>query len=225
MPPIQTFTTVAGGSISTRRISLPDRTFKNMDVLGPDFESRCHFGKISSLEKSGFKRIQSSKVACKINMDGLLVDHAGDFFSYRYEFSFLHAESFLSLEWKRVLSVFLDKKRTITEMACTLLVDEFQKSENRQGGPQKEKESGIILAAKYSFSYCQEGAITLEENNFPVRRGFVDTGHYTRGNLTNNPYIGTMVMSLSTQVNPAAKKAAAEILDAGALNVALVLSW
>lgn len=226
MPPLQTFTKIAGNTISKRHIRFPDCGFQNICVVEPKFGERSHFGKIISLEKSGFKPIYTSTVKCEIDMEGRIMNHLSDFFSYRYEFPLVQAENFLSLEWKRVLSILPHKKEKMYEIVCTLRIDEFQDDKKNPGGMKSEnREKGIILAAKYSFSYCQEGAITLEENNATLRRGFVDTSHYYRGNLASNSLIGTIIICLSCGVSLIAKKAAAEFLKAGVMNVALILPW
>ena len=212
MAPTYRFTTVSNGSIRIKEETRPRDTCACDFQLFSSRRSSRNFGEIRSL--SGFRCLLSSQVACQIDFEGRIIDHEGSNPAYRYEFGLLRFEDYLAYEWKRVIKDFSPDRGKMSGMAYNLLIDEFSKS----GKPE-----GILIAARYSFSYYEEGGITLEENGFEVRRGFVDTSHYLRGGPIENSYVGVIVAGITPNVDEAARRAAAEFRRAGAINVALFL--
>gem|GEM_PF-4705958 len=212
MAPTYRFTTVEKGSIKTLEETKPRDTYPGVFQLFSPGRSNRNFGEIRSLSR--FRRLFSSQVVCQIDLEGRIIDHEGSNPAYRYEFGILRFEDYLAHEWKRVIKDFIPDRGKMSDMACKLRIDEFGKS---------EKPEGTLIAVSYSFSYYEEGRITLEENDFEIRRGFVDTGHYLRGGPIENSYVGVIVASITPDVNAEARRTAAEFRRAGAINVALFL--
>ena len=201
------FTTIRGKEISSKKAECGPYAWINAAPLSYDFETRSNFGEFRSLARAGFHRAFSSKVSYCLDGQGRMTDSTQDT-PCRYEFPSQPIEDFISGEWIRAYSALSAGKGNPSDRRCTIKFDEFQKT---GGGAE------AVFVAKYSFSWHDEGKITLEGE------GMTDTGHYLRGDLTNNIYVGALAISLSPNTNEIARKVADELKKCGVLNVALVL--